>query len=366
MAGLIAEQTKQAINGFPGLTQLPVLGAVPQPRPVNSQTELMVLVTPMSARGGAGPVASGRRLCQYVGSAGRSAGQHQSHLRRSGPDRSQDGIIAAPMALLRTEAGTMTQMTSTRSADPSAPSTLTAALIGISVVLGACNPIRELVMQAERPQRLSPASPRSRCRKPIARSWSSSGADAAAFCHAARRRDGAGTGLDARGHRRDQRRRAGRYAKCAGGPRPCARSGPPSRRPVCRRARPRSPSRPEDPRHAGGDPAELSEDFGGGRSMRPVAGDLDPRSTTELVPEQAPATVSAAPTSATTAAMVDNADGPGAAASRNSRLSCRGVASPSRNIAGASPPRPPIPVRQGQTQRHRQMISYARQNTRAG
>ena len=28
MAGLIAEQTKQAVNGFPGLTQLPVLGAL--------------------------------------------------------------------------------------------------------------------------------------------------------------------------------------------------------------------------------------------------------------------------------------------------------------------------------------------------
>jgi len=51
MAGLIAEQTKQAINGFPGLAQLPVLGTLFRSRDfVNSQTELMVLVTPYIVR----------------------------------------------------------------------------------------------------------------------------------------------------------------------------------------------------------------------------------------------------------------------------------------------------------------------------
>ena len=51
MAGLIQEQTKQAINGFPGLAQLPVLGALFRSRDfVNSQTELMVLVTPYIVR----------------------------------------------------------------------------------------------------------------------------------------------------------------------------------------------------------------------------------------------------------------------------------------------------------------------------
>ena len=49
MAGMIQEQTKQAINGFPGLMQLPVLGTLFRSRDyVNNQTELMVLVTPMS------------------------------------------------------------------------------------------------------------------------------------------------------------------------------------------------------------------------------------------------------------------------------------------------------------------------------
>jgi pilus assembly protein CpaC len=51
MAGLIHEQTKQAINGFPGLAQLPVLGTLFRSRDfVNSQTELMVLVTPFVVR----------------------------------------------------------------------------------------------------------------------------------------------------------------------------------------------------------------------------------------------------------------------------------------------------------------------------
>ena len=60
--GLIQEQTKQAINGLPGLTQLPVLGTLFRSRDfVNNQTELMVLVTPLCrARGRAeGPVAPG-------------------------------------------------------------------------------------------------------------------------------------------------------------------------------------------------------------------------------------------------------------------------------------------------------------------
>ena len=51
MAGLIAEQTKQAINGLPGLAQLPVLGTLFRSRDyVNNQTELMVLVTPYVVR----------------------------------------------------------------------------------------------------------------------------------------------------------------------------------------------------------------------------------------------------------------------------------------------------------------------------
>jgi pilus assembly protein CpaC len=51
MAGLIQDQTKQAINGFPGLSQVPVLGTLFRSRDfVNNQTELMVLVTPYVVR----------------------------------------------------------------------------------------------------------------------------------------------------------------------------------------------------------------------------------------------------------------------------------------------------------------------------
>jgi pilus assembly protein CpaC len=51
MAGLIQDQTKQAINGLPGMSQLPILGTLFRSRDfVNNQTELMVLVTPFIVR----------------------------------------------------------------------------------------------------------------------------------------------------------------------------------------------------------------------------------------------------------------------------------------------------------------------------
>src|SRR5450432_1865442 len=51
MAGLIQDQTKQAINGLPGLSTLPVLGSLFRSQDyVNNQTELMVLVTPYIVR----------------------------------------------------------------------------------------------------------------------------------------------------------------------------------------------------------------------------------------------------------------------------------------------------------------------------
>jgi len=51
MAGLIQEQTKQAVNGLPGIDQLPIFGALFRSQDfVNNQTELMVLVTPYVVR----------------------------------------------------------------------------------------------------------------------------------------------------------------------------------------------------------------------------------------------------------------------------------------------------------------------------
>jgi len=51
MAGLIQEQTKQAVNGLPGADQIPVLGQLFRSQDfVNNQTELMVIVTPYVVR----------------------------------------------------------------------------------------------------------------------------------------------------------------------------------------------------------------------------------------------------------------------------------------------------------------------------
>ncbi len=51
MAGMIQEQTKQQINGVPGLMQIPVLGTLFRSRDyINRQTELMVLVMPYVVR----------------------------------------------------------------------------------------------------------------------------------------------------------------------------------------------------------------------------------------------------------------------------------------------------------------------------
>jgi pilus assembly protein CpaC len=51
MAGLIQEQTKQAVNGLPGVDELPVLGQLFRSQDyINNQTELMVLVTPYIVR----------------------------------------------------------------------------------------------------------------------------------------------------------------------------------------------------------------------------------------------------------------------------------------------------------------------------
>jgi len=51
MAGLIQQQTKQAIHGLPGVDQVPIIGALFRSQDfVNNQTELMVLVTPYVVR----------------------------------------------------------------------------------------------------------------------------------------------------------------------------------------------------------------------------------------------------------------------------------------------------------------------------
>jgi pilus assembly protein CpaC len=51
MAGLIQEETRQAVNGMPGIDQVPILGQLFRSQDfVHNQTELMVLVTPYVVR----------------------------------------------------------------------------------------------------------------------------------------------------------------------------------------------------------------------------------------------------------------------------------------------------------------------------
>src|SRR5262249_21486099 len=51
LAGMIQEQTKQQLNGMPGMMNLPVLGSLFKSRDyVNRQSELVVLVTPLVVR----------------------------------------------------------------------------------------------------------------------------------------------------------------------------------------------------------------------------------------------------------------------------------------------------------------------------
>jgi pilus assembly protein CpaC len=51
MAGLIQQQTKQAVNGLPGMMELPLLGSLFRSHDfINNQTELAVIVTPYIVR----------------------------------------------------------------------------------------------------------------------------------------------------------------------------------------------------------------------------------------------------------------------------------------------------------------------------
>ena len=51
MAGLISEDTRQNIDGFPGLKDVPILGTLFRSRDfVKQETELVVIVTPYMVR----------------------------------------------------------------------------------------------------------------------------------------------------------------------------------------------------------------------------------------------------------------------------------------------------------------------------
>ena len=145
-------------------------------------------------------------------------------------------------------------------------------MLGLSIVLGACNQTTEIVT-ASVPNDY-------RQRHPIAVTEANRSivvfvghATRRPVRAAARRRHGTGADLGSRRNRRDRRRRAGRHAERA---RAAAAfreiqsalmaGGVPSRAITLRHYR------PDDPRTLADDQAELSEDCGGRRPLRPVAG----------------------------------------------------------------------------------------------
>ena len=94
MAGMIQEQTKQQINGLPGLMQVPILGTLFKSRDyVNHQSELMVLVTPYVVRAVAQKHLSrpDDGFADPSDPATRSARPAQPHLRQRRQTRSAAG-----------------------------------------------------------------------------------------------------------------------------------------------------------------------------------------------------------------------------------------------------------------------------------
>ena len=142
-----------------------------------------------------------------------------------------------------------------------------------------------------------------------------------------------------------QHRRAGRYAERAGGRgircaksrRRFAAAGVPPRGVVVRQYHPRRPA------PYGGDPAELSEDLGRRRPLRPVA-----RGPRPVDQQQGLFRKQALLQFRLRQPAQPGGDGrqsvrPRAAARGNAGLSRRGATPPSRSIARAPRPRPPIP-----------------------
>ena len=154
MAGLIQDQTKQAINGLPGLSQMPVLGTLFRSRDFqDNKTELMVIVTPYVVRAVAqkdlsrpddGFAAASDPQADLLGSINRIYGV---------PGRtSRHGTIAAPMALSRTEAGRgRRSMTARTPVESRRALRIAGALFGLAIALGACTHTDEVATTASIP-----------------------------------------------------------------------------------------------------------------------------------------------------------------------------------------------------------------------
>ena len=310
MAGMIQEQTKQQINGMPGLMQLPVLGALFKSRDyINRQTELMVIVTPYVVRAVAqkdlsrpddgfadatdpATVLLGR-LNRIYGVPGRSSRKRRRitattasfSTDRRARRRSMYAIQRSRAAMARASRIALRAVAVAGAAPPCSPAaTAHDADRQRSSRTTIASAIRSRIKEGARTRR---AVHRHQPRRPDA--------------GAARRGAGLRAGLEARSDRRHHHRRADRHAATSAPPptrcAKSARSWPP---PACRRtAIGVRPYQPADPRKLATLRLNYPTIDRGGRPVRAVAA----RSRADLRPRALSRTsrtgISAAPPSAT-------------------------------------------------------------------
>ena len=216
---------------------------------------------------------------------------------------------------------------------------LLGALLGLSAALGACTLHDHGNRDRQRARRLPPCVIRSRSteadRSIVVFVGHARGGLSGVAAH---RRHGTGADLGARRHRRDHRRCADRYAERArgGGVVPGNPVGADGRRRAL--ARHHAASLPSGrSANAADDQAELSEDHGGGRPLRPVAGRSRTRSST-MSPTTKTAVLQFRLRHPAQPRGDDRQSGRSrAAATRDARPIRRGATSPSRNTARATP-----------------------------
>ena len=222
MAGLIQEQTKQAVNGMPGMDQLPVLGQLFRSQDfVNNQTELMVIVTPYVVRAVAQKELS--RPDDGFAPASDSQSTLLAQINRiygipAASSRSETTRPILVSSLTETAAGRGRGQNDDKQNTGRSPSNPAPARRACSAFRSRWGraPIPAGSRDGERSRRLPAASsdrdpgsqPLDRgLRRPCARRPVRS---------ATRRRHGTGADLGSRRNRRDRRRCAGRHAERAG------------------------------------------------------------------------------------------------------------------------------------------------------
>ena len=168
IAGMIQDQTKQQITGFPGLMQVPILGPLFKSRDyLNNRTELVVLVTPYVVRAVAERICRGptrgspirairRRSCSAISTASMASAAACRHRRKAIAANMASSSIDADrrrrsMHHIRTMIG--------RRAARGSMVLRVALAVGCAAIVCGCNTDRELTGVPEYSGRLSDATP---------------------------------------------------------------------------------------------------------------------------------------------------------------------------------------------------------------